>query len=108
MLRGGTELLSVSVRVVCALMGQDQNVCAHTSQECLSMCKRYCIGNVEVGEHSVVVELEEVMLSTWESFRDNGTIDDSWILKGNARAVEPFRRYYNQLRDQGVCPAATI
>ena len=73
---------------------------------------RYCIGQCEVGEHSVVIELEEVMLTSWEYFRDDGQelphLHDSWLLQGKAKAVEPFRRYYNMLRDQGVTTAQQL
>lgn len=66
----------------------------------------YQIKECDVGEHAVVIELEEVMISSWDSFKQSTSqlpyVHDTWILQCKAKPIEPFRRYYNHLRDLGV------
>ena len=69
---------------------------------------RYVLKEWDIGEHAVVMEIDEVMLHGWEhykscDFTNIPQLHDKWVLKAAALPVQPMLQFYNQLRDEGVC-----
>jgi len=67
----------------------------------------YQLGEIEVGDHAVVFEVDDVCLSSYHGFKESGyrqitPLAHEWLKKGKASPIIPVLKFFTELRDQGA------
>jgi len=68
---------------------------------------KYELGTIEVGDHAVVFEVDDVLLSSYPGFKATEfqaivPLSSPWIKSASAPPISPVLKFYSELRDHGA------